>query len=110
MARPANDIFLAEKIFHTASCLKLFVRSYREEMLYAIPKPLLKAAGRLQLLRFYLTKNNLLLPPSAIDRYYTNTAFNCQKAIEELNYKITPFIKGISYTIHHLKQKNHEPQ
>jgi len=76
----------------------------------AIPKPLLKAAGYLQLLRFYLTKKQPAFTPSAIDRYYTNTSFNCQKAIEELNYKITPFRKGISYTIHHLKQNNHEPQ
>jgi len=70
----------------------------------------LKAAGYLQLLRFYLTKKQPAFTPSAIDRYYTNTSFNCQKAIEELNYKITPFRKGISYTIHHLKQNNHEPQ
>jgi nucleoside-diphosphate-sugar epimerase len=75
-----------------------------------IPKILLQAAGALQVLRFYLTKKQPAFTPSAIERYYVNAAFSCQKAIEELNYKITPFTKGIADTIHQLKQKTNEPQ
>jgi nucleoside-diphosphate-sugar epimerase len=70
----------------------------------AVPKILLKAAGGMQLLKFYFTKKQPAFTPSAINRYYSNTAFNCGKAIEELNYKITPFKQGITETIHHLKQ------
>jgi nucleoside-diphosphate-sugar epimerase len=73
--------------------------------LIAIPKVLLKLVGRIQLARFYLTKKQPAFTPSAINRYYSNTAFSCQKAIEELNYKITPFKDGMIETIHHLKQQ-----
>jgi nucleoside-diphosphate-sugar epimerase len=73
--------------------------------LIAIPKVLLKLVGRIQLARFYLTKKQPAFTPSAINRYYSNTAFSCQKAIEELNYKITPFKNGMIETIHHLKQQ-----
>lgn len=69
-----------------------------------LPKIMLQAAGGLQLLRFYITRKQPAFTPSAINRYYTNTAFSCQKAIDELNYKITPFKKGITETITHLKQ------
>ena len=69
-----------------------------------VPKMFLQAAGGMQLLRFYFTKKQPAFTPSAINRYYSNTAFNCRKAIDELNYKITPFKKGITETIHHLKQ------
>jgi nucleoside-diphosphate-sugar epimerase len=71
----------------------------------AVPKLILKAAGALQLLRFYVTKKQPVLTPSTINRYYVNTAFSCQKAIEELNYRVTPFKKGMTTTIHHLKQQ-----
>ena len=71
-----------------------------------IPKPLLKIAGGIQLLIFHLTKKQPSFTPSAIDRYYRNTTFSCEKAIAEINYHITPFRKGISDTIHHLKQKS----
>jgi nucleoside-diphosphate-sugar epimerase len=70
----------------------------------AVPKMLLKAAGGMQLLKFYFTKKQPAFTPSAISRYYSNTAFNCGKAIKELNYKITPFKKGITETILHLKK------
>jgi nucleoside-diphosphate-sugar epimerase len=75
-----------------------------------IPKFILKGFGFIQLLRFYLTKKQPAFTPSTINRYYTSTAFSCQKAMEELNYKITPFRKGMLDTIHYLKQKNDEPQ
>lgn len=68
-----------------------------------IPKVVLKAAGVLQLLTFYLTKRQPAFTPSAINRYYSSTAFSCRKAIEELNYKITPFEKGMMDTIQQLK-------
>lgn len=70
-----------------------------------IPKVLLKIVGGMQLLRFYLTKKQPTLPPSAINRYYSNAAFSCRKAIEQLNYKVTPFRQGVAETIHHLKQQ-----
>jgi len=69
-----------------------------------VPKTLLQAAGGMQLLRFYFTKKQPAFTPSAINRYYSNTAFTCAKAIQDLNYKITPFKKGITETIQHLKQ------
>jgi nucleoside-diphosphate-sugar epimerase len=70
-----------------------------------IPKILLKAAGVMQLLKFYLLKKQPAFTPSAIDRYFANTAFSCEKAIRELNYEITPFQKGMTDTIQQIKQK-----
>lgn len=70
----------------------------------AVPKMLLQAVGGLQIVRFYFTKKQPAFTPSAINRYYLNAAFSCRKAIEELNYEITPFKKGITETILHLKQ------
>ena len=83
--------------------------SYVRELLprgraIGLPKVVLQATGGMQLLRFYLTRKQPAFTPSAINRYYSNTAFSCQKAIEELNYKITPFKEGITETIIHLKQ------
>lgn len=75
-----------------------------------IPKPILKAAGAMQVAQFYLTQKQPAFTPSAIDRYFCDTAFSCQKAVTELNYKITPFREGMLSTIHHLKQKNNEPR
>jgi nucleoside-diphosphate-sugar epimerase len=73
-----------------------------------IPKIILKVAGAMQVLQFYLTRKQPAFTPSAIDRYFCNTAFSCQKAVAELNYKITPFRDGMLSTIHHLKQVNNE--
>jgi nucleoside-diphosphate-sugar epimerase len=69
-----------------------------------VSKILLKSAGAFQILKFYLTKKQPAFTPSAINRYYSNAAFSCHKAIEELNYKITPFKKGMAETIQQLKQ------
>lgn len=74
-----------------------------------IPKIVLKIAGALQLIRFYITKKQPAFTPSAVNRYYSNAAFSSRKAIEELNYKITPFREAMISTIHHLKQKTYEP-
>ncbi|MFI5187631.1 MAG: NAD-dependent epimerase/dehydratase family protein [Chitinophagales bacterium] len=84
------------------------VQVIREQMpasrAISIPKILLQAAAVMQMIRFYLTKKQPAFTPVTINRYYTNAAFSCNKAIEELNYKITPFKKGIAETIHYLKQ------
>ena len=90
-----------------------FVNVVREVMpvknVIAIPKFLLKVAGVLQLIRFFVTKKPPVFTPSTIDRYYANTAFSCRKAMEQLHYHVTPFNQGMTNTIHHLKQKNYEP-
>jgi nucleoside-diphosphate-sugar epimerase len=83
--------------------------SYVKEILprgstVGLPKVVLQAAGGMQLLRYYFTRKQPAFTPLAINRYYSNTAFSCQKAIEELEYKITPFKQGIAETITHLKQ------
>jgi nucleoside-diphosphate-sugar epimerase len=75
----------------------------------AMPKFLLKVAGVLQLIRFFATNKPPVFTPWTVDRYYTDTAFSCRKAIDQLHYHITPFKEAITATIHHLKQKNYEP-
>jgi len=75
----------------------------------AMPKFLLKIAGAMQLIRFFITNKPPVFTPSTVDRYYTDTAFSCRKAIEQLNYHVTPFKEAMTATIHHLNQKNYEP-
>lgn len=70
-----------------------------------VPKILLKTAGAIHILRFYLTKKQPPFTPLGIDRYYLNAAFSCEKAMKELNYTITPFKKGMIDTINQLKTK-----
>jgi NAD+-dependent farnesol dehydrogenase len=72
----------------------------------AIPLPLMKLAGYFQVLWFYLTKKQPSFTPSTIKRYFTEAAFNSNKAITELNYRITPFRQGIYQSICHLKNQN----
>ena len=86
------------------------VRQFLPTRLITIPKPLLKTAGACQLLRHYLTGSTPMFTPSTVNRYYSNTAFSSQKAIDELQYAITPFAEGIRETIEHLKDHAYEQQ
>jgi nucleoside-diphosphate-sugar epimerase len=72
----------------------------------AMPLALMKIVGYFQLLWFYLTKKQPLFTPSTIERLFNDAQFNCNKAITELNYRITPFRQGIHQTICHLKNQN----
>jgi nucleoside-diphosphate-sugar epimerase len=74
----------------------------------AMPKFLSKIAGAMQLIRFFITNKPPAFTPSTVDRYYTDTAFSCRKAIEQLNYHVTPFKEAMTATIHHLNQKYYE--
>jgi hypothetical protein len=65
----------------------------------------MKLAGYCQLLLFYLTKKQPAFTPSTVKRLFNHAEFNCNKAISELNYRITPFRQGMYQTIHHLKKQ-----
>jgi nucleoside-diphosphate-sugar epimerase len=86
-----------------------FINGVKENISFqnaiAVPLPVMKLAGLLQLLLFYITRRQPSFTPSSVGRLFSNAEFNCNKAIRELNYSITPFRKGIYQTIHHLKNK-----
>ena len=90
-----------------------FVEVVREVLpvknVWPVPKSLMKLAGFMQVIRFFITKKPPVFTPSTVDRYYANTAFSSRKAMNELHYHVTPFKQAITDTIHHLKQKNYEP-
>jgi nucleoside-diphosphate-sugar epimerase len=83
----------------------------REKIIHArllqIPLLAIKGIAWMELAKNKLTGLEPAFTPSFIDRYIKNGAFSCQKAIQQLDYKITPFREGISQTITHLKNKSY---
>lgn len=102
--RPGERYILGGENISYKEMLSVVKELLPSSRLLPLPKMLLQAAGTMQLLRFYCTNKQPAFTPAAINRYYTNSAFTCAKAIEELKYKITPFKKGLTETILHLKQ------
>jgi hypothetical protein len=43
------------------------------------------------------------ISPMIISRLKKNRALNCEKALRQLGYSITPFTEGMRKTIHHLQ-------
>jgi len=81
--------------------------SPRKIHLITIPKFLLKIVGNLIYTKSLLTKTHNHLTPQTVERLYQNRAVNCNKAIRQLGYRITPFENGIQQTIQFLKAKNY---
>jgi nucleoside-diphosphate-sugar epimerase len=81
--------------------------SPRKIRLITIPKFLLKIAGNLIYTKSLLTKTHNHLTPKTVNRLYQNRAVNCDKAVRQLGYRITPFETGIQQTIQFLKTRNY---
>jgi nucleoside-diphosphate-sugar epimerase len=75
--------------------------------LIPIPKFFLKTASRLTYTASVLTKRHTHLTPKLIDRLYQNRALNCDKAVRQLGYRITPLQNGIQQTIQFLKREHY---
>lgn len=51
----------------------------------------------------YLIGRHTHLSPRVVERLVQNRALTCEKAVQQLGYKITPFYSGMESTINHLK-------
>lgn len=75
--------------------------------LIRIPQFLLKVWSFLYMTVCRLLRKETHLSPKVVDRLAQNRALNCDKAIKQLGYSITPFAEGIQKTILHLNDKNY---
>ena len=75
--------------------------------LIRIPKFLIKIWSFLYMSFCNLLGKETHISPKVVDRLAQNRALNCDKAIRQLGYSITPFAEGIQQTILHLKNKNY---
>lgn len=75
--------------------------------LIRIPKSLIKIWSFLYMCFCHLIGRETHISPGVVDRLAQNRALNCDKAIRQLGYSITPFSDGIHKTILHLKNKNY---
>ena len=75
--------------------------------LIRIPKVLIKLWSFLYMSVCSLLGKETHISPKVVDRLAQNRALNCNKAIKQLGYSITPFAEGIQKTILHLKNKNY---
>lgn len=55
----------------------------------------------------YITGRHTHLSPKLVKRLLQSRAVTCEKAVQKLNYRPTPFYKGIESTIHHLNTLSH---
>jgi nucleoside-diphosphate-sugar epimerase len=79
----------------------------RKIRLIRIPQFLLKVWSFLYMSVCSLLGKETHISPKIVDRLAQNRALNCDKAIKQLGYSITPFAKGIQATILHLNNNNY---
>ena len=74
---------------------------------FIVPSFLLKSISTLIFSACYLIGNHTHISPKTVSRILQNRALTCNKAVQQLSYRITPFAEGIRKTINHLKSKQH---
>ena len=75
--------------------------------LIRIPQFLFKVWSFLYMAVCRLQGKETHISPKVVDRLAQNRALNCDKAIKQLGYSITPFSEGIQATILHLNNNNY---
>jgi len=75
--------------------------------LIRIPKFLILIWSFLHMILFRLSGKHTNISPKTVHRFTQNRALNCDKAIRQLGYTITPFTEGIQKTIFHLKNNTY---
>lgn len=72
--------------------------------LIPLPAGAVRFWGYIELLKYKLTGIDPMFTPSAVNRYLQDAAFDCSKAINEIDYSITDFKAGIRNTIQNIKE------
>lgn len=72
--------------------------------LYKVPQSYIKAYSRVEALKTALTGLPPVFLPAFADRLKYDQKYSSLKAVEQLNYSITPFAAGFAKTIQHLKK------
>lgn len=93
----------------TYDTLLSYLKQYLKKVVF-IPatKPFIMLASYKEVLKSNITSREPELIPAAVKRYFTNAAFSCDKAKNQLGYTITPFKIGMEKTINYLKNLYNE--
>ncbi|QDW26615.1 NAD-dependent epimerase/dehydratase family protein [Pedobacter sp. KBS0701] len=75
----------------------------KQRILYKIPVNIIKAYSLLESIKTRLFNLTPFFLPEFADRLRCNQQYSSNKAITELNYRITPFAVGLGKTINHFK-------
>lgn len=78
----------------------------KRHRLIKVPVAAMQAFGHLQMLKKSFTGKPPILTPAWIRKYEYDWSLSSQRAIEELNYTVTPFEDGVRQTISWLKAQN----
>lgn len=76
--------------------------SDKKVTLIPVAKPLLSLTSQVTMVLSSLLNYQSNLTPVAVKRIFSNRLLSCQKAIQELGYRITPFEKAFSKTLQQL--------
>ncbi|MGZ5245571.1 MAG: NAD-dependent epimerase/dehydratase family protein [Flavitalea sp.] len=77
--------------------------SGKKVRLIPVTKPILNVFSRINLVISTILNRNTNMTPIAVRRIFANRLLSCQKAILELQYRITPFEKAFTQTLQNLK-------
>jgi nucleoside-diphosphate-sugar epimerase len=76
----------------------------KERTLYKIPVELIKAFSFFEWAKMKLFNLAPYFLPEFADRLKCNQRYSSRKAIQELNYSITPFVVGMNKTVNHFQK------
>lgn len=89
---------------------KLGTVSDAKGMTIPMPKPIAAIYGGWHFIQHRLIGKDPFINSKAVNQIYCNKSFTSAKAIEELNYTITPFTKALQKTIHSFKTELYAKQ
>jgi NAD+-dependent farnesol dehydrogenase len=78
----------------------------KEYTLFHLPYPILWLASSIMVIIARLFHKKALISPGWVRRYLQHRRLSSQKAVEELNYEITPVREGLKNTLEWLNNKN----
>jgi nucleoside-diphosphate-sugar epimerase len=87
--------------------LEIVTAATGEVKVLKLPAAAMKLIGWFELLRTKITGSEPAFTPKMLNRYFTDMAFSCDKAVQQLGYHITPFEEGLKNTIAYIKNNHH---
>lgn len=78
--------------------------SHQQKKMIRVPQQLIKFFSHIELLKTKITGLAPFFLPEFADRLKYDQKYSSNKAITQLNYRITPFAEGLEKTVHYIQQ------
>lgn len=102
-AKPGEKYILGgENISYKTFFQSISSCSGKKVRLIPVTKPVLNTFSKINMVVSSILNKNTNMTPMAVRRIFSNRLLSCQKAILELQYKITPFEKAFTLTLQNL--------